>query len=552
MNFIEAHRLLKAFPGGPALAVRLAFSGTADPLLPFFKAVAARAGLDLHVETLPFNTLRQSLLEPPPATRELFLLLPRDLAPALDWRTGIPRRAADPEALWEEAASWMEGLRRRPDAAVIYLDAPLPPLFSDAAQGPRLGERLKGLALSLGARVLDGSFYSLGNDLASGCPIPGTKMGALAEAAAPLFLPPPLAAPRKVLITDLDNTLWRGIVGEDGPAGLAFGPEGAGHGHFLYQGLLSRLKEEGVLLAAVSRNREEDARAPFQRSGMVLEEGDFVAILASYHAKSAQIALLAQSLNLGLEAFVYVDDNPVELAEVSQALPAVVCLTYPRREEELLPLFETLARLFSRPVVTGEDRERTALYRRRLVTLAPSDARGGDLTAFLQGLEMVLTLRDRSRGDRARAVQLINKTNQFNLNGRRFTDDEIAAVLARGGALWTAELSDRSGGHGEIAALLLSAEGVVESFVLSCRVFQRQVEQAFFAWILARHPHIRGMRYQVTERNQPFADFLARLVERGGAHPGAGAEGDFMMLSPKILVPALGEALPLFQVKVDG
>src|SRR5262249_7748607 len=153
---------------------------------------------------------------------------------------------------------------------------------------------------------------------------------------------------------------------------------------------------------------------------------------------------IARQLNLGLDAFVFVDDNPIELEEVSSALPDVRVIRFPSSDDRMPELFDALCQLFPRTVVTTEDADRTNMYRRRLDGMVPDTSEGADLTAFLRGLEMSLVINDRSRGDRARAVQLINKTNQFNLNGRRVTDEEVGAVLADGGRLYTASLSDRT------------------------------------------------------------------------------------------------------------
>jgi FkbH-like protein len=273
--------------------------------------------------------------------------------------------------------------------------------------------------------------------------------------------------------------------------------------------MLARLRGEGILLAAVSRNDADTVLPPFRAGRMVLREGDFVAIIASYHAKSAQIAALAQQLNLGLDAFVYVDDNPVELAEIGTALPQVTTLAFPTREEELPGFLRQLSALFVRETVTPEDRERTELYRRRAHGIAPSAAQGADLTQFLAGLEMRLVLHDRSQGDRARAVQLINKTNQFNANGRRWADEEVAAILTRGGRLFTASLLDRTGSHGEILACLIGPDQTIEALVMSCRVFQRRVEYAFFSALGAREVWPAAVRSLPTERNEPFRQFLA-------------------------------------------
>src|SRR5205823_5504713 len=173
------------------------------------------------------------------------------------------------------------------------------------------------------------------------------------------------------------------------------------------------------------------------------------------------------------------------------------------------PLCDELTRLFAKRETTAEDRDRTEFYRRRLATMPPSDAAGGDVTVFLRDLEMKLTVHDRSIGDRTRVVQLINKTNQFNLNGRRVADEEVARAVAVGGRLYSATLEDRSGSHGEILACLVSRDGVITSFVMSCRVLQRRVEHAFLAWLAAQPDRLSGLAFAATARNEPFQKLLA-------------------------------------------
>jgi FkbH-like protein len=316
-----------------------------------------------------------------------------------------------------------------------------------------------------------------------------------------------------VLVPDLDNTLWSGIVGDDGAAGVSARPEGKGYPHFLLQGLVRALQQDGVLIAAVSKNDAETAREPFRTGSMPLREEHFVAILASWHAKSAQIRELASRLNLGLDAFVFIDDNVLELEEVRRELPAVTTRRFPSEVSALPDFLADLQALFRRRTLSTEDRERTALYRRRLDGMVPQEAAGADLTAFLRELEMTLRITDRSTGDRTRAVQLINKTNQFNLNGERLSDAEVGALLARGGRLLTATLEDRTGSHGEILACLLDGDGVIRSFVLSCRVFQRRVEHAFVAWLATQEPAPTAFAFRRTERNGPLRDFLTRQLD---------------------------------------
>lgn len=516
MNFLEARRVLAEFGGGRPLPLLLALSGTGDPFAMYLRAAGALAGRDVQPRFLPFNTLAQALYgEPPGDASEVFLVLPWDLVPEADWRSGVPASPPDEAVLRDRAAAAAARLAAR-GAPVLYLPAPLPPVWARPNQVAALAAWLESLMHGLGAELLPAAAFALGSYLGSGCPVGGAMLGEVATRAVAAALAA-RREPAKVIVTDLDNTLWSGVIAEDGADHVAFGPEGRGFRHFVYQTLLARLKAEGALLAAVSRNDLEVVLPPLRSGRMVLKEDDFVAVVASYHAKSAQVRELASRLNLGLDAFVFVDDNPVELAEVELELPQVERMAFPTRDEDLPALLAQLSARFARAEVTDEDRQRTELYRRRLASMAPAELAGADISAFLRDLDMVLTLHDRTGGDRTRAVQLINKTNQFNLNGRRVSDEEVAAVLAAGGRLFGASLADRTGSHGEILACLVDPDGVVRSLVMSCRVFQRRVEHAFFAWLCQRGLAPAAMDYQRTERNEPIRQFLALPGLAGGA-----------------------------------
>jgi len=508
MTFLEAHRIVSAFAGGEALPFLLAMSGTGDALQMFLRAAAATRGRSASVRTLPFNTLAQALLEPPrPDEREVFLLLPWDFVPEADWRSGLPPEPPDADAIRTHAMAVADRLSKRPRARVLYVPAAMPPIFPDAAANRSLAAWTATLAWSTGAEILAAEAFSLESYLSNGGPVAGAQLGAVAEAVVAQAAAQ-VPEPYKVLVTDLDNVMWHGVIGEDGIEGTHCAPEGIGFCFFLYQTLLARLRREGTLLAAVSRNDPDLARAPFRAGRTLLVEADFVCIAASYQAKSAQIADIASRLNLGLDSFVFVDDNPIELAEVGAQLPAVHLVRFADTDAGLPRLFGELSALFVRPAVTDEDRQRTELYRRRLAGVAPSTARGADLTAFLRELEMTLTIHDRSSGDRARAVQLINKTNQFNLNGHRVADEDVGAMLAAGGRLYSASVSDRHGTHGEVFACLIDAEDVIRSLVMSCRVFQRRIEHAFLLWLAAQPAPPRALAFVETPRNEPIRQFL--------------------------------------------
>ncbi|HEY4136570.1 MAG TPA: HAD-IIIC family phosphatase [Alphaproteobacteria bacterium] len=507
MTLLQAKRLLAGFKGDNALPARLAMSGTADLLELHLRAEAAARGVALQSRTLPFGTLMQHLLTAPEAgVAEIILLLPWDFVPECDWRSGLAAAAAGHDALLAGAERVAEALARRPSARLAYLPAPIPPPLAGADASRQLAAEIAALAARAGARTLDPACFSMASYLANGCPIGGSALPAAGEALAELLLAPPPSA-FKVLVTDADDSLWAGLVGEDGPDAVSAEPEGRGFRHFIYQTLMLRLQAAGILLAVVSRNDDDMVRAALDSRRMQVSAADFVAIRTGYGRKSDQLSGLAADLDLGLDSFVFVDDNPVELAEVAAALPQVTCVAFPKGEDELPAFVERLAGLFDRPATTEEDAERTALYRRRLETLPPAGT--ANLRDFLAGLDMRLTVSDRSNGDRQRPLQLINKTTQFNINGERLDDEQLAAILAGGGRLLSARLDDRSGSHGEVLACLLEAGGRVRSLVMSCRVLERRVEYAFLAWLAAQAAAPSRFVVRATARNEPAQRFLA-------------------------------------------
>ena len=508
MKFLEAKRALLELKEGVPLRFLLAMSGTPNQLELYLRAHAARAGMSADVEVLSFGTLGQHLRTPAlQGEAEVFLLLPWDLAPECDWRSGMGVGLADAESILAQAEQVAALLRRRPHATIAYLPAPIPPVCFSQADNQRLSAELLALATRLGAEVIDSDFFAMAPYLASGCPISGTALSELAATLIDLLLAPPLGA-FKVLATDADNTLWAGIVAEDGIDAVTADPHGRAFRHFIYQGFLKRLKAAGILLAVVSRNDQDVVQAPLARGRMPLVLDDFVAIRADYGVKSDHIQALAEMLNVGLDSIVFVDDNPIELAEVTAALPRVTCLQFPATDDELPHFLGRLGKVFDRPQLTAEDASRTELYRRRLASLPPVDAAG--LSDFLLGLGMVLVPREWRGGDWSRAFQLINKTNQFNLNGARLSEAELTATLENGGRLFTSGLEDRTGSHGEILACLIDGSNRVQSLVLSCRVFQRRVEYAFFVWLI-KHLGVSSLSFAFiqTERNDPMQRFLA-------------------------------------------
>lgn len=540
MKFLEATALAEQAATAPTFV--LASSANLSALEVFVAAHSVLANNPARMVQLPFGTLQQHLHFGAHDASEVRLLMPWDFLPELDWRTGIGAGRAGFEDMLRRISA-LESLLAGYPGTSVYLDCPIPPCHHDHRANESLRFRLLAAGARLGS-VLPPEMFSLDNYCATGSALSPRLLDAAASEIVRCRTVNP--APGKVLVTDLDNVMWHGVIGEDG-ANIACAPNGRGYPHFIYQNVLRTLQGRGVILAAVSRNDVQLAEAGLNHPDMTLKRDDFVAVLASYQPKSSQIESLARHLNLGLESFVFVDDNPVELHEVRSALPQVTTVQFPVSVNDLPALTRQLGQLFSRAHVTEEDLSRTDLYRVSLAGLVPTQAKSADITVFLQQLAMRLTIREPSLENSARALQLVNKTNQFNLNGQRLDLDTLRQHLHDGARLFTATLEDRFGTHGEILACLIARDGTVETLVMSCRVFQRQVESAFLARLsqLLQYPHF-NLRYQRTAKNEPTLQFLRVLLRQ---QDGAPDPGDGLVVIERAALSAVCDgSLALFEV----
>jgi FkbH-like protein len=321
---------------------------------------------------------------------------------------------------------------------------------------------------------------------------------------------------RKVLVLDLDNTLWGGVVGDDGLQGIILGPESAeGEAFASFQTYARNLAQRGVILAVCSKNREEVARAPFrEHSGMILKEEDIACFVANFEDKAAGLRHIARTLNVGLDSLVFVDDNPVERTLIRAELPDVLVIELPDEPAYYARAVEA-AKAFPLRSLTREDLGRGASYRAMAAVRDLGAAPGTDMDAFLIGLEPTVHVEKIDATTVDRIVQLIRKTNQFKLNLTGFQESEILAAAAEVVAL---RLVDRLQDYGIVAiAVTAPAEGTLSilNWVMSCRVFGRRLEQAMLE-ILCGNARTRGCAilaadYTPTEKNVILPDILAQL-----------------------------------------
>ncbi len=327
-----------------------------------------------------------------------------------------------------------------------------------------------------------------------------------------------LGAARKLVIVDLDDTLWGGIVGDDGWRNLKLGGHDAvGEAFVDFQQALKSLANRGILLGIVSKNTEAVALEAMQsHPEMVLKQEDFAGWRINWNDKAQNILELVSDLSLGLQSTVFIDDNPVERARVRDALPEVLVPEWPENKMQYcstllgLPCFDT-------PSISQEDRERTNLYTAERERKSLKKA-VGSVDDWLKSLQINVSITELNEADLQRTVQLLNKTNQMNLSTRRLTESELLGWLQpEDRKMWICRVSDKFGESGLTGIVSLEMNGKsarVVDFILSCRVMGRKVEEALLHTVID-YARSAGMGelcavYIPTAKNQPCFDFWRR------------------------------------------
>ena len=312
---------------------------------------------------------------------------------------------------------------------------------------------------------------------------------------------------RKVVVVDADNTLWSGVVGEAGADGVAFDES-----HRALHRTLVRLAQSGLLIAICSKNEEDDVWEVFEtRPDLELRREHIVAAEINWQSKSQNLRGLASRLNLGLDSFVFIDDNPVECAEVRAHCPEVLTLEWPRDPAAAMRLLEHTWELDA-VEATAEDTRRTEMYREELQR---RDLREGTLTLreFLDSLDLRIEIAPVTADDLRRASQLTLRTNQFNFTTRRRDEAEMQALLSSGRhEIRIVRVRDRFGDYGLVGLIVAECADeqlVADTFLLSCRVLGRGVEHrmaAEFGRMAARsgrRPRIVARRLHEKEHARP-------------------------------------------------
>lgn len=296
---------------------------------------------------------------------------------------------------------------------------------------------------------------------------------------------------RKAVIFDCDNTLWEGIIGEDGLEGIGLDPSTPnGRPFFEVQSLALSLRKQGIALALCSKNNPEDVDAVIDKHPlMVLKAGDFAAKRINWKGKVENILDIANSLNLGLDSIVFVDDSDFEADLVESSIPQVTVMRVPKARGNYPAEFRRYMNLFWSPILTREDVGRTRLYQEHTRRNAEATT-FVNMEDYLKSLNLVMTVYKNPLEHIQRIAQLTQKTNQFNLTTRRYTVSEIESLFKRPDyAIYTFELADRFGDMGITGLAIVNLEDLpnvaeIQTLLLSCRVLGRGVEQKFLDFIL--------------------------------------------------------------------
>jgi FkbH-like protein len=473
------------------------------------------------------------------------------LAVVLEWQDVDPRLGLRESGDWEptvlddivqtagvtlgRVASAVRSAAERIPIALCLPTLPLPPVaYTMGSQASafelslraRLAQFAAELATLPRVRVVSeqaidatspvGERLSVKSDLATGLPYAQAHADAVAHQLSRLLLP---AAPRKGLVTDLDDTLWLGVLGEVGAAGVQWDLANHARVHGLYQQFVAALAGSGVLVAVASKNDETLVEEAFRRSDLLLARDQIFPLLASWGSKSKAIEAVLAAWNVGADSLVFVDDSPIELAEVQSRHPEVECRLFPKNDPDaVLRLLVELRDLFGRPALQKEDALRRESLRSASALREAAAASADDEEAFAASLDatVTLTLGDVSADDRA--FELINKTNQFNVNGRRYLESEWQSLRARDRAVaLSVTYADKFGALGKIAVLTGAADDrrvLVERWVMSCRAFARRIEYATVRALFDEFGVDEIVVDHVpTPRNGPSRDFLRTLAD---------------------------------------
>jgi len=539
-----------SYPGIQRTAtLALLGSSTTAHFVPVLRLAAARYGVALEIFEGNYGQYRQELLDPESQTYAAdpdFILLAVD-----NHVLGLPNFSSSPqESIDDELSNWTSlwgHASEKSDARIIQFNFPVPPEEPMGHLATRLsGARsrmIRELNLQLGdeagddvllvdcerlastfgkQRWSDPRYWHLAKEAVALDALPLLAKHTASVVAAALGLS------RKCLVLDLDNTLWGGVIGEDGLSGIKLGQGGQGEAFVAFQEYILRLKEKGVIVAVCSKNNEKDARQPFEEHPeMRLVLDDIAMFVANWQPKPDNLREIAQTLNIGLDSLVFADDNPAEREVVRQLVPEVDVITLPDdpayyvRALSEYPMFET-------STFTEEDAKKTEQYQARAKSIQLKKS-VGSLDEFYEDLQMKAVVAPFDDFHLPRIVQLLGKSNQFNLTTRRHDLPKVRAFMNDPEAVtFYLRLQDRFADHGLVSLMIAERKGDaldIDSWLMSCRVIGRTVESLMLSHLCQKAHEmectkLRGT-YIPTDKNQLVEDIYPKygfesVGEEGG------------------------------------
>jgi FkbH-like protein len=522
-------------------------SFTLEPVVPLLRACAWVNRIDLSAKVGEFNAYAQEILDPAGWLYEynadaIFLAIQtQDIAPEL-WdgyaETSPEEIRAAVDRVLADYRQWIETLRSRTPAYLFVHTLELPARPSrgilDAQAAYSQADAIRDI--NAGLRRIAAEFngvHVFDYDALVACfgraryrdeqRWAAVKLPMKADAMLPLaeewvrYLAPAAGRVCKVVVCDLDNTLWGGVVGEDGVSGIKVDREYPGIAYWNVQRALADVKRRGILLAIASKNNREDALEAFKVHGdMLLGAGEFAAERINWTDKPANLREIAAELNVGLDSLAFLDDNPTERERVRRELPEVTVIELP---DDPMGFAEAIRRapVLERLSVSAEDAERSRYYAEQRVR-AVALGSASNVEEFYRSLAQEVEIAPLTPATLARAAQLTQKTNQFNLTTRRYTEQRLAELATNPAwAVHTVRVKDRFGDNGIVGVMIAAAQGdscEIDSFLMSCRVISRTVETAMLAY-LAESCRARGLAclrgwFLPTPKNTPAAEFYRK------------------------------------------
>lgn len=566
-------KLLPEIPGLRPLRIAVLGNGTLGHFAETLRFWLALEGFRAEVHLAPYGAFRQEILDP---HSELYNFQPdviwlfatgRDVVSKVDYGAPPDTCEAAVNAVVSEWRTLWRHLRANEPVSIIQsnFEAPSVRVFGhyDGAVpwSPANLIRRLNLALTEAAHQDNVSVFDLDHAASlfglcrwhedrhwyqSKQPFAPDAFGLVAFQAA-RFLGSMKGTAKKCVVLDLDNTLWGGVVGDDGLAGIRLGSDPDGEAFLAFQDYLKSLAVRGVLLAVCSKNEEAAAREPFlKHPDMRLRLEDIVIFRANWKSKVDNLREIASGLNIGLDALVFVDDNPAERELVRSLLPEVAVPEMPADPAEYVAALAA-GRYFEASSFSEEDTARTRLYFENAQREATRTA-ATDVTSFLRDLDMEADSGPADSFRLPRMAQLLARTNQFHPTTTRHTEPELAAMGAdpRAWVRWFS-LRDRFGNHGLVSAVVLLHEGDalrIDTWAMSCRVFSRGLEELVFLEMV-QTAHNLGVRYLIghycpTPKNRPVAGLFERLgftadgMENGGSRWRLDLSAPVLKFSPLI------------------